>query len=29
MSVRERELDPDLFNLFLDAKIYQLTHRKP
>jgi len=29
MSVRERELDPDLFNLFLDAKIHQLTHRKP
>ncbi len=29
MSVHERELDPDLFNLFLDAKIYQLTHRKP
>ncbi len=29
VSVRDRELDPDLFNLFLDAKIFQLTHGKP
>lgn len=29
MSVRDNELDPDLFRMFLDAKIYQLTHRRP
>ena len=29
MSVREKELDPDLFKLFLDAKIYQLMMRRP
>ncbi len=27
MSVRDKELDPDLFKLFLDAKIYQLMKR--
>ena len=28
MSVRENELDPVLFRLFLDAKIYQLTMKR-
>ena len=28
MSVRDRELDPDLFRLFFEAKIYQLTLKR-
>jgi HD-GYP domain-containing protein (c-di-GMP phosphodiesterase class II) len=28
MSVRDRELDAELFNLFLEAKIYQLTLKR-
>ena len=28
MSVRQKELDPDLFRLFVDAKIYQLIHKR-
>jgi HD-GYP domain-containing protein (c-di-GMP phosphodiesterase class II) len=29
MSVRDKELDPALFNLFVDAKIYQLMRKAP
>jgi len=28
MSVRKKELDEHLFNLFVEAKIYQLIHRR-
>jgi len=27
MSVREKELDPVLFQLFVDARIYELLHK--
>jgi len=29
MSVRDRELDAELFNLFLEAKIFQLMSKRP
>jgi len=29
MSVRDSELDPELFQLFLDARIFQLTLKLP
>ena len=28
MSVRQKELDPDLFRLFVEAKIFQLIHKR-
>ena len=28
MSVRDKELDPDLFRLFIEAKVYQLTMKR-
>jgi len=27
MSVRDNELDPSLYQLFVDAKVYELVHR--